>query len=141
TSVVPNSTTQTSGSRNLAKPGKLCIMAHAQFSSVGVVGCLINVNRVAYLPATYALPSCLNYCIKVRANGCSVNLLWIDNSVADGTKPANYDISYDAWNHLISGANAKDAPVYGGGLQATWEWIDNAACAEHLHTRDGKIPI
>jgi hypothetical protein len=46
-------------------------------SSVGVLGCKINTNRVAYWPGSV---DCNNICVKLSYNGRSVNLLRIDQS-------------------------------------------------------------
>ncbi|KAI1449916.1 hypothetical protein ABKA04_001819 [Annulohypoxylon sp. FPYF3050] len=96
-------------------------------SSIGVLGCKINTNRAAYWPSA---PDCNNLCVKVTANGRSVNLLKIDQS------GGAHDISYDAWNYLMTGKNATEAPTAGGGLAATYEDVPMSECASLL--KDGK---
>jgi hypothetical protein len=65
----------------------------AYSSSVGVLGCKINTDRVAYWPSAV---SCDKMCVRVSANGRSVNLLKID------TSGGAYDIAYDAYNYLLT---------------------------------------
>ncbi|CAJ2507744.1 Uu.00g089300.m01.CDS01 [Anthostomella pinea] len=113
--------------------GPVSVTPHAQFSSsIGVLGCKIDVNRVAYWPM---FPSCDDICVKVSANGRSVHLLRIDQSGG-----AN-DISYDAWNYLSTGKSARVAPIYGGGLAATWEPAPMSACADLLIGTGGKLAL
>ncbi|KAI1215080.1 uncharacterized protein F4807DRAFT_20242 [Annulohypoxylon truncatum] len=92
-------------------------------SSIGVLGCKINTNRVAYWPSA---PDCDKLCVKVTANGRSVNLLKVDQS------GGAYDISYDAWNYLSTGKNATVDPTAGGGLPATYEDVPMSECADLL---------
>lgn len=100
----------------------ISITPHDQYSSsIGVLGCKINVNRVAYWPSA---PGCDKLCVKVTANGRSVNLLKIDQS------GGAYDISYDAWNYLSTGENATTDPTVGGGITAQWEDIPISECAD-----------
>jgi hypothetical protein len=54
-------------------------------SSLGVLGCKINTNRVAYWPTPVG---CDDMCVKVSREGRSVHLLKIDQS------RGAYDISY-----------------------------------------------
>lgn len=113
----------------------ISITPHAQFSSsIGVLGCFINTNRVAYWPIQ---PGCDSVCVKVTepGSGRSVNLLAID------TSGGAYDISYDAWNYLYTGKGAKEAPAMGGGIPADWEQQDMSACADLITTPDGKLPL
>lgn len=104
-------------------------------SSVGVVGCKINTNRVAYWPE---YPDATRYCVKVSHKGRSVHLLHIDQSGG-----AN-DISYDAWNYLATGKSATESPHCGGGIDMEYEWVDNHACDDLiLDDSDGekRLPI
>ncbi len=48
-------------------------------SSVGVLGCKINTNRVAYWPMSV---DCDNICVQVSYQGRSLNLLRIDQYVS-----------------------------------------------------------
>lgn len=107
------------------------ITPHDKFSSsIGVLGCKINTNRVAYWPS---YPSCDSICVKVSANGRSVNLLKIDQS------GGAYDISYDAWNYLNCGEGAAESPTAGGGLAATYEDVDMSECADLITEPEGKL--
>ncbi|KAH9901857.1 hypothetical protein F4778DRAFT_128489 [Xylariomycetidae sp. FL2044] len=112
----------------------ISVTPHDKYSSsVGVLGCKINTNRVAYWPSSV---SCDNICVKVTANGRSVNLLKIDQS------GGAYDISYDAWNYLSTGEGAASDPVQGGGLAATYEDAPMSDCADLLlPAAAGKLPL
>lgn len=109
------------------------ITPHAQYSSsVGVLGCHVDTNRIAYFPS---FPSCDNLCIEVSANGRSVNLLHVDQS------GGAYDISYDAWNYLKTGSSAVDAPTAGGPTDATYRQVDMSNCQDIIKTPSGKLPL
>lgn len=108
------------------------VTPHEQYSSsIGVLGCLINTNRVAYWPFPV---NCDDICVKVTYEGRSLNLLKID------TSGGAFDISYDAWNQLAFGTSAKDDPHYGGGLPMEYEFVDPSECADLLPP-SGKLPI
>lgn len=120
--------------RNVAG-GSVSITPHEQYSSsIGVLGCKIETNRVAYWPGDV---DCNNICIKVSANGRDVHLLKIDMS------GGAYDISYDAWNYLYTGKGAKENPVYGGGIPATYENVPmtDPQCLALLKGSGGKLPL
>lgn len=107
------------------------ITPHDKYSSsIGVLGCKVNTNRIAYFPH---FPSCDNLCLKVSANGRSVNLLHIDQS------GGAFDVSYDAWNYLNTGANATSTPTMGGGIPAEVEYAPMEECADILN--DGQLPL
>ena len=109
------------------------ITPHAQFSSsIGVLGCMINVNRVAYFPS---FPPCTSMCLKVRHGSRSVNLLHIDQS------GGAHDISYDAWVYLQTGQSARQNPLQGGGIPATYETVDMSQCQGLIRSPDGKLPL
>jgi hypothetical protein len=109
------------------------ITPHEQYSSsVGVLGCKINTNRVAYWPMSVG---CDNICVQVTAGGRSVNLLHIDQS------GGAYDISYDAWNYLSTGQSATTDPTTGGGIPAEYEFVDASNCADLIHTPSGGLPL
>lgn len=111
----------------------ISITPHDSFSSsIGVLGCHINTNRVAYWPMQ---PGCDSLCKKVTSNGRSVHLLHID------TSGGAFDISYDAWNYLNVGAGAAQQPTMGGGIPAEWEDAPMSACADLIKTPDGKLPL
>ncbi|KAI5865481.1 hypothetical protein GGS23DRAFT_618531 [Durotheca rogersii] len=108
------------GARHAKRGGSISVTPHDKYSSsIGVLGCKIDVNRVAYWPLA---PDCDNLCAKVSANGRSVHLLRVDQS------GGAYDISYDAWNYLATGQSARDAPTQGGGIDAVWEDVPVADC-------------
>jgi len=118
---------------SVASATGISITPHDKYSSsVGVLGCHIDTNRVAYWPMT---PGCDSVCVKVSANGRSVNLLQID------TSGGAYDISYDAWNYLNTGESATDNPTMGGGIPAEYESVDMSECSDLIKTPDGKLPL
>jgi hypothetical protein len=109
------------------------VTPHAQYSSsVGVLGCHIDTNRVAYFPE---FPSCESVCVEVSANGRTVHLLHIDQS------GGAYDISYDAYNYLATGQGAKENPIYGGGMPAEYTRVGMEKCEGIIKTPDGKLPL
>jgi hypothetical protein len=92
-------------------------------SSVGVLGCKINTNRVAYWPMSV---DCDNICVRVSYAGRSVELLRIDQS------GGAYDISYDAYNYLVSGQSATAHPITGGAVTMEVTNIPADNCVQHL---------
>lgn len=119
------------GAMPARRDGSISVTPHDQYSSsVGVPGCKIDTNRVAYWPMSV---DCDNICVKVTNGDRSLHLLRID------TSGGAYDISYDAWNELAFGASAKNEPHMGGGVSMTWENVDNEECSDLLD--DGKLPL
>ncbi|KAL6877921.1 hypothetical protein HDV57DRAFT_518318 [Trichoderma longibrachiatum] len=115
----------------LPRAGTISITPHEQYSSsVGVLGCLINTNRVAYWPSA---PDCNNLCVELKYQGRAVHLLKIDQSGG-----AN-DVSYDAWNFLLSGKSATESPRTGGGFTVDWAYVGMDKCEGLLH--NGKLPF
>lgn len=111
--------------------GSTSVTPHDKFaSSLGILGCKINVNRVAYWPE---VRGCDDLCVKVSANGRSVTLLVIDHS------GGAHDISYDAWNYLATGQSATDNPTQGGGIPATWEDVPMSECAHLITEPSGRL--
>jgi hypothetical protein len=109
------------------------VTPHDSFSSsVGVLGCKINTNRVAYWPMSV---SCDNICVSLSYGGRSVYLLRIDQS------GGAYDVSYDAWNYLITGASASAKPTAGGATAMQFENVDASKCADLIHTDGHKLPL
>lgn len=107
------------------------VTPHAQYSSsVGVLGCKINTNRVAYWPGSV---SCNDFCVRVSHAGRSLVLLKIDSS------GGAHDISYDAWNYLGFGRSAKEDPRQGGGINMEYEFVNPEECRPLLHT--GRLPL
>jgi len=101
-------------------------------SSVGVLGCKINTNRVAYWPMPI---DCTNICVQVTYNSRSVYLLRIDQS--NGA----HDMSYDAWNYLMTGEGASQKPTTGGATEMTYQNVDASNCASLINTPGGKLPL
>jgi hypothetical protein len=113
--------------------GTVWATPHEQYSSsVGVLGCLVNTNRIAYWPASI---DCTNICIRLSHAGRSVHLLRVDQS--EGA----YDVSYDAWNYLYTGKSASEAPTTGGPLEMEFETVDAEECADLILTDDGRLPL
>lgn len=116
-----------------SKSGSVWATPHEQYSSsVGVLGCLVNTNRIAYWPASI---DCTNICIRLSHEGRSVHLLRIDQS--EGA----YDVSYDAWNYLYTGKSAVEEPAVGGPLPMDFETVDPEECADLILTDDGRLPL
>ena len=101
-------------------------------SSVGVLGCKINTNRVAYWPMSI---DCTNICVSLSYGGRSVYLLRIDQS------GGAYDVSYDAWNYLITGESATSNPTAGGAIEMEYADVDASMCADLIHTKGHKLPL
>ncbi|KZL87253.1 hypothetical protein CI238_12182 [Colletotrichum incanum] len=115
-----------------AKSGSVSVTPHAQYSSsVGVLGCKIDANRVAYWPSSV---DCDDICIKITYGGRSLNVLKVDKS------GGAHDISYDAWNYLNTGKSATDAPSAGGAVEMDYHFINNSEC-NGLLTDGGKVPL
>jgi hypothetical protein len=115
------------------RSGGIWATPHESFSSsVGVLGCKINVDRVAYWPGSIG---CDNICVKVTYEGRSVHLLRIDSS--EGA----HDMSYDAWNYLYTGKGARDQPTMGGAVPMDYEEVDPENCLDIIHTKDKRLPL
>lgn len=109
----------------------ISVTPHVEYSSsVGVLGCKVDTNRIAYWPQSVG---CDNMCVKVSYEGRSLNLLRVDQS------GGAYDISYDAWNTLVTGKNATIDPTEGGGYDMTYEDVNMSECSDLLHDSDGKL--
>ncbi|KAK4249355.1 hypothetical protein C7999DRAFT_12821 [Corynascus novoguineensis] len=101
-------------------------------SSVGVLGCKVDTNRIAYWPDSV---DCNNICVSLSYEGRTVHLLRIDQS--EGA----HDVSYDAWNYLVTGYSATEKPTTGGATAMEYEDADPSACADLIHTDDNKLPL
>ncbi|PNP54786.1 hypothetical protein FNYG_15605 [Fusarium nygamai] len=111
--------------------GSASITPHDQYSSsIGVLGCKINTNRVAYWPGSV---DCNNICVKVSYESRSIYLLKIDSS------SGAYDISYNAWNYLGFAKPATDSPQEGGGIAMNYEFVHASMCTDILD--NGKLPL
>lgn len=109
------------------------ITPHDSYSStVGVLGCKVNTNRIAYWPDTV---DCNNICVKLSYGGRSVHLLRIDQSTGA------HDISYDAWAYLQTGKSAATDPITGGAVAMESEEVDASECADLIHTDGHKLPL
>ncbi|KAK3402360.1 hypothetical protein B0T20DRAFT_346914 [Sordaria brevicollis] len=112
----------------------ISITPHDKYSSsIGVLGCKIDINRVAYWPSSV---DCTNLCVRVTvpATGRSVTLLKIDSSTGA------HDISYDAYAYLQNGVGASVSQA-GGGVDAVYEFVDPEECRPLIHTEGGKLPF
>ncbi|KAK6205924.1 hypothetical protein LQW54_008116 [Pestalotiopsis sp. IQ-011] len=101
-------------------------------SSIGVLGCKIDTNRVAYWPGSV---DCNNLCVKLTYGDRSVNLLRVDQS------GGAYDISYDAWAYLQTGKSATVDAITGGGVDMEYEEVDASECADLIQTDGSKLPL
>jgi hypothetical protein len=109
------------------------VTPHDSFSSsIGVLGCKINTDRVAYWPMSV---DCTNICVSLSYGGRSVFLLRIDQS------GGAYDVSYDAWNYLITGHSATSQPTAGGATAMEYKPVDASNCASLIHTDGHKLPL
>jgi len=117
----------------LASSGTVWATPHDSYSSsVGVLGCKVNTNRIAYWPGTI---DCNNLCVRLSYADRSVHLLRIDQS--EGA----HDVSYDAWNYLVTGYSATDKPSAGGATPMEYEDVSISNCADLIWTDDGKLPL
>jgi hypothetical protein len=68
--------------------GTTDMMPHEQYPSLGVLGCKINTNRVAYWPGAV---SCDDICVRITHGDFSTHVLKIDSSAGA------YDIFFFAF--------------------------------------------
>jgi hypothetical protein len=101
-------------------------------SSVGVLGCKINTDRVAYWPSSV---DCDKICVSLSYGGRTVYLLKIDQS------GGAHDVSYDAWNYLNTGYSALSKPTAGGGVSMEYKDVEASKCADLIHTDGHKLPF
>ncbi|KAG8408298.1 hypothetical protein J3459_017902 [Metarhizium acridum] len=101
-------------------------------SSIGVPGCKINTNRVAYWPQSV---DCDNICVSLEYEDRQVYLLRIDQSTGA------HDVSYDAWNYLYTGKSATEKPTSGGPVAMQYRNVDASKCKSLIHTKDNKLPL
>ncbi|KAJ4390092.1 hypothetical protein N0V93_007565 [Gnomoniopsis smithogilvyi] len=112
--------------------GTYSVTPHTSYSSsVGVLGCKIDYNRVAYWPMEV---DCDSMCIKLTNNGNSLTVLHVD------TSGGAYDISYDAWSQLNCGVPGSAQTCVGGGVNMQYEWVDMSQCSDILNGT-GKLPF
>ncbi|KAJ4252875.1 hypothetical protein NW762_010781 [Fusarium torreyae] len=101
-------------------------------SSIGVPGCKVNTNRIAYWPNSV---DCNNICVALTYEDRTVHLLRIDQS------QGAHDVSYDAWNYLYTGYSATDKPTAGGPVEMTFENVDASKCSDLIDTKHSKLPL
>ncbi|KAG5913212.1 hypothetical protein E4U42_001370 [Claviceps africana] len=101
-------------------------------SSVGVLGCKIDTNRVAYWPQPV---DCDGICVQVEYQDRRVHLLRIDQSTGA------HDMSYDAWNYLYTGYSATERPTAGGAVEMKYRNVDASECRALLRTDGHKLPL
>jgi hypothetical protein len=78
---------------------------------------------------------CTNICVSLSYGGRSVYLLRVDQS------GGAYDVSYDAWNYLITGYPATSKPTTGGAIAMEYENVDASKCAGLIQTDGHKLPL
>jgi hypothetical protein len=78
---------------------------------------------------------CTNICVSLSYGGRSVYLLRVDQS------GGAYDVSYDAWNYLITGYSATSRPTAGGATAMEYENVDPSKCANLIQTSGHKLPL
>ncbi|KAI1458478.1 hypothetical protein F4805DRAFT_140732 [Annulohypoxylon moriforme] len=123
----------TVASRVAADDGAVWATPHDSYSSsIGVLGCKINTNRVAYWPGSV---DCTNICVSLSYDGRTVNLLRVDQS------QGAHDVSYDAWNYLYTGYSATEKPTAGGAVAMNYAEVDASQCADLIHTEGSKLPL
>ncbi|KAK1753195.1 allergen Asp f 15 [Echria macrotheca] len=119
--------------RAVADGGTVWATPHDSYSSsVGVLGCKVNSDRIAYWPGSI---DCSNICVSLSYEDRSVYLLRIDQS------GGAHDVSYDAWNYLYTGYSATSKPAAGGAIAMEYQDVDVSNCADLIHTDDGKLPL
>jgi hypothetical protein len=116
-----------------AASGTIPATPHDSYSSsVGVLGCKINTDRVAYWPDSV---DCSNICVSVSYGGRQVHLLRIDQS------GGAHDMSYDAWNYLYTGYSATSKPTAGGAISMDYTDVDASECVDLIKTKGNKLPL
>ena len=116
-----------------AAKGTIWATPHESYSSsIGVLGCKVDTNRIAYWPNSV---DCNNICVKLKYEGRELTLLRIDQS--EGA----HDISYSAWNYLYTGYWATEKPAVGGPLPMEYEDVDPSQCADIIKTKGHKLPL
>lgn len=123
-------------SSSLATSGTVYVTPHSQFSSsIGVLGCKVDTNRIAYWPAW---PDCTNMCVKLTFGSRSRTVLHIDSSAGA------HDISFDAFQYLAFGSSATASPAVlsaDAGVDMDYELVDMAECADIITSDTGKLAI
>ncbi|KAK7419666.1 hypothetical protein QQZ08_010752 [Neonectria magnoliae] len=119
--------------KSKSKTYSVGVTPHASYSSsIGVLGCKVDTDRVAYWPMAV---DCTNICVSLSYQDRSVKLLRVDQS--EGA----YDVSYDAWNYLYTGHSATDQPTAGGAVDMTYRAVDASECDGLINTKGHKLPL
>ncbi|KAL6863529.1 hypothetical protein J3F83DRAFT_744703 [Trichoderma novae-zelandiae] len=128
-----DSSSSSSSSSSASSSNTVWVTPHDSYSSsVGVLGCKVNTNRVAYWPDSV---DCNNICVSLQYQDRQVYLLRVDQS------QGAHDVSYDAWNYLYTGYSATDKPFAGGPVEMTTQNVDASKCASLIHTKGHKLPL
>lgn len=136
TALVPRAGVLARNETGLAPTGSVDVKVHDAFSSsIGVLGCKVDVNRIAYWPGT---PDCSNMCIKLTSGSRSRTVLHID------TSGGSHDISFDTYQYLAFGTSgsASESPVYQvakGYAPMDYEVVDMSECADIITSDTGKM--
>jgi len=106
---------------------------HASYSSsIGVLGCKVNTDRIAYWPMS---PDCNDICVQLSYSGRSVYLLRVDQS------GGAYDVSFDAFNYLLTGFSATEKPTASGPVEMTYDTVEPSKCSSLISTSGHKLPL
>lgn len=123
-----------SNSTALPLNGTVYATPHSQFSSsIGVLGCKVNTNRIAYWPVW---PDCTNMCLQLRFGPRTRTVLHID------TSGGAHDISFDTFQYLVFGSSATATPAIldaEAGAPIDYAVVDMAQCADIITSDTGKL--
>lgn len=120
----------------LPSTGSVRVTPHDAFSSsIGVHGCKIDVNRMAYWPYW---PDCTGMCINLKFGSRSRTVLHLDRS------GGAHDISFDTYQYLGYGTSATSKPTFqnpaqDGAFEVTYEVVDMSQCADIITSDTGKM--
>lgn len=119
---------------SLATSGSVYATPHSQFSSsIGVLGCKVDTNRIAYWPVW---PDCTDMCVKLTFGSRSRTVLHID------TSGGAHDISFDTFQYLAFGSSATASPAIldaEAGANMDYEIVDMSECADIITSDTGKL--
>ncbi|KAH8743307.1 hypothetical protein F5883DRAFT_424806 [Diaporthe sp. PMI_573] len=121
---------------SLGATGEVRVTPHDQFSStIGVHGCKIDVNRLAYWPYW---PDCSGMCINLTHGSRSRTVLHLDVS------GSAYDISFDTYQYLAYGSSATASPAImnpdrNGALDIDYKIVDMSECMDIITSETGRL--
>jgi hypothetical protein len=118
-----------------ARAATVAVTPHDRYSSsVGVLGCRIDPNRVAYFPSA---PSCASLCKRVTepSSGRRLVLLHVDASAGA------YDISYDAFVQLVTGRSARRNPIAASPTEMVVEDVATGHPECRALLPGGRLPV